>query len=367
MVTTGSISMRERRASPDVTRAIAMFGVVLMNYHGAINDVRDPNGFWEHLFHPYTGVLSTRFAVTFVLMAGVGVALMAANSDPLHDRHHSTLRVRLARRGLLLYAAGLALNHAWGGTIIFYYGAYLLIAALIVRLSSRILLIIAGVAMTASAVLRGWLDSRPVDAPSIEWLNPRHVHTVADLLGRTFTGYTHPVLPWIAFFIAGILIGRRLDRFEANSGRIALGTAAVTALLYVAVDLLSGLMNNERSWFGGLLSMQPFDRGFGYSLSTLAIAVTAFASITTVVRAFPRNRVVGILRSPGQTTLSLYLGHILVYYILFRWWTVIVPHGLHSAIIVSSIYWIAGIAVTTMWHRRFGMGPAERLYRAIGG
>ncbi|MEY2609626.1 MAG: hypothetical protein RLZZ128_275 [Actinomycetota bacterium] len=366
-MTSESIAIGSRRVAPDVTRAVALIGVVTMNYHGTMNDVRDPHGFWEHLFHPYTGVLSTRFAATFVLMAGIGVALMASNTPTQSIPGEAGIRSRLARRGVLLYAAGLALNHAWAGTILFYYGAYLCIAAIIVHLASKHLVLIAGAAIVGGAALRGWLVSRPSAASPIEWLNPREVDSIADLFGRTFTGYTHPILPWIAFFIAGILIGRHLDRFERASGRIAVFTATCTVILYIAIDILERFESPDRAWVGGLLSTEPFDRGLGYSLTTLAIAVTAFAVITSIVRSSSMNAVLDHLRRAGQMTLSLYLGHVVVYYVLFRWWTLVEPHGLHTAIIVSTGYWVVGVGVASLWTLRFGKGPAERVYRAVGG
>ncbi|MFZ9442627.1 MAG: DUF418 domain-containing protein [Ilumatobacteraceae bacterium] len=366
-MTSESIAIGSRRVAPDVTRAVALIGVVTMNYHGTMNDVRVPHGFWEHLFHPYTGVLSTRFAATFVLMAGIGVALMASNTPTQSIPGEAGIRSRLARRGVLLYAAGLALNHAWAGTILFYYGAYLCIAAIIVHLASKHLVLIAGAAIVGGAALRSWLVSRPSAASPIEWLNPREVDSIADLFGRTFTGYTHPILPWIAFFIAGILIGRHLDRFERASGRIAVFTATCTVILYIAIDALERFQSPDRAWVGGLLSTEPFDRGLGYSLTTLAIAVTAFAVITTIVRSSSMNAVLDHLRRAGQMTLSLYLGHVVVYYVLFRWWTLVEPHGLHTAIIVSTGYWVVGVGVASLWTRRFGKGPAERVYRAVGG
>ena len=362
-----SIAIGSRRVAPDVTRAVALIGVVTMNYHGTMNDVRDPHGFWEHLFHPYTGVLSTRFAATFVLMAGIGIALMASNTRTRGISGEAGIRSRLARRGVLLYAAGLALNHAWAGTILFYYGAYLCIAAIIVHLASKYLVLIASAAIVGGAALRAWLVSRPSAASPIEWLNPREVDSIADLFGRTFTGYTHPILPWIAFFIAGILIGRHLDRFERASGRIAVFTATCTVILYIAIDILERFESPDRAWVGGLLSTEPFDRGLGYSLTTLAIAVTAFAVITSIVRSSSMNAMLDHLRRAGQMTLSLYLGHVIVYYVLFRWWTLVEPHGLHTAIIVSTGYWVVGVGVASLWTRRCGKGPAERVYRAIGG
>jgi uncharacterized membrane protein YeiB len=150
--------------APDVTRTLALLGVIVMNYHGFLNARMLGDGFWDRLFHPFDGVLSTRFAATFVLMAGIGVALMASNALRAEDRIGlGSMRSRLARRGLLLYAAGLALNHAWGGTILFYYGAYLIIAAVIVGLSDRALVVLATGTIIATGGLNAWLSSRPSD------------------------------------------------------------------------------------------------------------------------------------------------------------------------------------------------------------
>jgi uncharacterized membrane protein YeiB len=30
-------------------------------------------------------------------------------------------------------------------------------------------------------------------------------------------------------------------------------------------------------------------------------------------------------------------------------------------------FWLAAIALTWMWHERFGQGPLERVYRRFGG
>ena len=58
--------LAERLVGPDVVRAIAMAGVVTMNFHGyLINDGARHDGGWPYdLFDPCTGPLSTRFAAT---------------------------------------------------------------------------------------------------------------------------------------------------------------------------------------------------------------------------------------------------------------------------------------------------------------
>ena len=72
-----SIRPEQRVVGPDVVRAIALIGVVVMNYHGYLifRGADDGDGALDQFFDPQAGPLATRFAATFVLVAGVGVTL----------------------------------------------------------------------------------------------------------------------------------------------------------------------------------------------------------------------------------------------------------------------------------------------------
>lgn len=357
-----------RRSAPDVARAVALLGVVVMNYHGALDPDPVVDGFWDRVFHVSTGVLSTRFAAVFVMMAGVGVALMSDGARRSLDRDALVVvRVRLARRGLLLFAAGLALNHAWGGTILFYYGAYLSIAALIVGFSDLGLITTGATAATASAGLGAWLASRPAGSTRIEWLDPREIDSVPDLIGRTFTGYTHPVLPWIAFFIVGMIVGRRLPDFQRRARSIAIVAATSTALVYLAHHLLSTTSAFDDPSIAAFFSTEPFRRGLGYSLTTSGLSITAFAVVCVLVENRERSAAVRFLQRAGTMTLSGYLLHVVVFYALFRWWSIIDSRGLGTAVLTASITWVVIVVFAVAWSTRLGTGPAERIYRIIGG
>ena len=69
----------ERLRSLDVVRGISLFGVIALNYHAVLNEQSafaplSPS-FFDRLFNPISGVLTTRFAATFVFVAGIGVTL----------------------------------------------------------------------------------------------------------------------------------------------------------------------------------------------------------------------------------------------------------------------------------------------------
>ena len=132
-----------RLHGPDVVRAVALIGVVVMNFHGYLilrslesNTAWPRTGWLEELFDPWTGPLSTRFAATFVLVAGVSVTLLTrrAIGDPVRV---SEMRWRLVRRGVLLYVLGLVLDTIWPGTILVYYGVMFVLAAAMFTWRSR--------------------------------------------------------------------------------------------------------------------------------------------------------------------------------------------------------------------------------------
>ncbi|WP_420452630.1 DUF418 domain-containing protein [Ilumatobacter sp.] len=66
-------------------------------------------------------------------------------------------------------------------------------------------------------------------------------------------------------------------------------------------------------------------------------------------------------------TLTLYIAHVLVFNLLVDWLGVVRPGGLGTSLGFALSFWVVLIAVGSWWHRRFGRGPAERAYRAIGG
>ncbi|MGZ6993070.1 MAG: hypothetical protein ACXVKJ_18320, partial [Ilumatobacteraceae bacterium] len=104
-----SIPTSERVIDLDVTRAIALIGVAVMNYHGYLIDLGGSVGesTINRFFDPWNGPLSTRFAATFVLVAGMGITLMTNRGRLTGDRARRSIdRWTLIRRGFLLYAFG---------------------------------------------------------------------------------------------------------------------------------------------------------------------------------------------------------------------------------------------------------------------
>ena len=353
------MDLSSRRPGPDVVRALAMAGVVVMNYHGylILRGARRDGGMLSDLFDPWTGPLSTRFAATFVLTAGVGVSLMTASSIGDPDRTLD-MRWRLVRRGILLYSGGLLFDFVWPGTILPFYGAMFVLAALMFTWRFRWLLLAGVSAAVAAWALNWWLYESALDGDRNEWLTDPSERSPRGLVFDVFVNGTHPLLPWLAYFCAGIALGRVLGREGWRPATIALG-----ATLYTGAVIANTAGSGQRSL--ELLSDDPFDRGLVYVASALGTALLAFGGISWLADRFASFRGVDALRRAGQMSLTIYLGHALVFNLVVDWLDLVEPRGVGTALAAAAVFWIGATAVSVSYQRRYGRGPAERIYRRL--
>jgi uncharacterized protein len=102
-----------------------------------------------------------------------------------------------------------------------------------------------------------------------------------------------------------------------------------------------------------------------YVASALGTALVAYALIDWLAERLPRAT--DPLRRAGQMTLTLYLLHVFVFNAVVDWLGWIRPAGLDVALWFAVGFWVLAIAGAAWWQRRYGIGPAERFYRAFGG
>jgi uncharacterized membrane protein YeiB len=356
----------------DVTRGLALIGVVVMNYHGYLNggQTSDPPTFFDRLFHPWDGVLSTRFAATFVLVAGMGITLLTNRSRTSGDPAAITAdRWRLIRRGLVLAVGGYALEWVWSGTIIFFYGAYFIVAAFLFTLRTRWLVLIGAASALAGAAIAAWRVVRETDGHATWWLDPEP-NSPRNLLLRTFVGHTHPLLPWMAFVCAGMVIGRMLPRLAEVRAKLLVGGLGALALTYAVNATIappfSSTGRSDTRW-ATVLSTRPFDRGLLYTVGSLGSSIAVFCIVSWVAERARRNALVVALQRAGQLTLTLYVLHVLVFNVVVDWLGWIQPFSLGAALGFAGAFWLGAIAIGAWWQRLFGQGPLERFYRAFGG
>jgi len=366
---------RTRLPGFDVARGVALIGVVVMNYHGYLNGGAqgDPPSLAERIFHPWHGVLSTRFAAVFVTVAGIGTVLLTNRSRLSGDRAAvRDDRWRLVRRGFLLFWFGFVLNWIWDGTILFFYGAYFIVAAAIFTLRVRWLALIGTVSVIGAWAIQIWLLHVERAGGDSSWLSTTALdRSPRGLLFDVTVNGTHPLLPWLGFFCSGMILGRLVpDLYRYRRRLLALG-ALLLAGGYGLATVLRLATKDATSEFGEqvhqLSLTDPFSRMPLYVVTTLGSSILAVLVIAQLADRFPHSPVVDVLRRAGQMTLSIYALHVVVFdeVVNQRHW--VRATGLDTALVFALVFWVLAILLGAWWHRFVGRGPLEAIYRRFGG
>lgn len=353
------MDLSARRPGPDVTRALAMAGVVMMNYYGysILRGAERGDGPVASVFDPWTGPLATRFAATFVVTAGIGVWLMFDRATTHEQR--VDVSWRLVRRGLLLYGGGLAFDLVWPGTILPFYGVMFVVAAVLVHLRTRWIVAMGVAAAVAAWLIRWWRLERELDGFSTAWLTDPDLRSLRGLALDVMVNGTHPLLPWLAFMCAGIVVARSMRHAAWQPI-----TAAIGGTLYVVATLVDAAAPaGYRARI--LLSDDPFERGIVYTASALGTALLAVVAITALADRWASTPAVDSLRRAGQLSLSIYLAHALIYRALVADFDLVRPRSLADSLVFAAVVWASTTAAAVAYQRRFGRGPAETLYRRL--
>ncbi|MEO7369502.1 MAG: DUF418 domain-containing protein [Ilumatobacteraceae bacterium] len=351
----------------DVTRAIALIGVAVLNYHGylILHGGSIGESAVNQFFDPWMGPLSTRFAATFVLIAGMGITLMTNRGRLSGDRiRRSNDRWTLIRRGFLLYCFGFFFEWIWNGTILFFYGAFFMVGAMLFLLRTRWLILVGAVAAIGAAALQWWAFESDHDTSWLfqGWYSQAPYRSPRRLLFDTFLTGTHPLLPWLAFLCAGMVIGRYLP-LRSTLRRVL----ASLGVVMVAGTYLAEQVFGDTALRAQLLATDPFSRSLNYTVCALGSAVTTFCVIGWIANATRASLVTRSFAAAGRTTLTLYVLHALVFNAVVIRWKLIRPTGLDVALVFAGGFWLVGIVLAAGWQSRFRIGPVEWVYRKFGG
>lgn len=362
-----NVPTSERVIDLDVTRAVALIGVAAMNYHGYLITLGGSVGesSVNRFFDPWMGPLSTRFAATFVLVAGMGITLLTNRGRVNDDKaRRSADRWTLIRRGFLLYAFGFFFEWLWSGTILFFYGAFFMVGALLFTLRTRWLVVVGTVAALAAAAIQWWAFEANRDTSWLlgGWYQPGPYRSPRRLVFDTFVNGTHPLLPWLAFLCAGMILGRHLPLTNAARRMLAALGVVLVAGTYLAKHVFADTPLRSQ-----LLATDPFSRSLNYTVCALGSSITAFCIIGWIAERTRQRFVTRALAAAGRTTLTLYVLHALVFDAAVNRWNLIRPAGLDVALVFAAGFWVVAIVAAALWQQRFGIGPVEWVYRRFGG
>jgi uncharacterized membrane protein YeiB len=348
----------------DLARAYALWGMFIVNFNVAFgtHEDRSPVGHFLTLFN---GNSST----AFVMLAGMGVALMSSRGLDAPAARAELRRVLLKRAAFLL-ALGMLLYSWWPADILRAYGLYLAAGALFMFAPRRWSLLGAAGSI---AVFHLLFFVVPYETG---WHFPTLVYadfwTVRGWLRNSFYNGFNPVFPWLGFFLVGLYLGR-LDWGAPATRRRVLG---VGLALYVPVAALQlgadWLPVSEGLRF--FLHADYLPPLLPFVLSTMGFALVLIAAAMTLGGRRGAHGALAPLAAAGQLTLTHYVAHLVAGMLLLAALSGRPFAGTRSSatpvrplaiLAFATAYFAVSVLASALWRRRFSHGPLELLMRRV--
>ena len=351
----------------DVARAIAVFGMILVNYHSILlYNQKSPE--W---FATLANLLYGRAASLFVMLAGVGLVLMARRALQSYDPTAlGQVRHRLFKRSVVLFFMGFLFMQWWKADILHFYGIYLIIGALLLKAPSRRLWGLVLVLLVTSALFFCFREGDPCIGG---WLMaPNRVTKVFDDL--FMNGY-YPVFPWLIFLLIGMWIGRSVLMAETKvKQRVFLAALGILIAIEIAARTLPPLVFAETGHvddgpLGLFLMADVFPITPLFSVSAAASAILVIITSLTLSRYHFFAGFIHAMRNTGKLSLTIYIMHIFIGLGLQKFYDIKAGGEINP---VTIIYFTFGfclfsVFMANLWLKHFTRGPLEWLFRRLSG
>lgn len=353
-----------RIAAYDHARALAIIGMIFVNTRTIMSKhVLEP--WWMDTFIDF---ITGRAAVVFVMLAGAGMVMAYDRSS---EAARPSLKMRLIIRALLLFVIGLLLMTVWKADILHYYTAYIIGGVILLDRRARRLRKMIVVLLAVSIPVCVLVVYESEGGQIIEALAAPG--PLAGLFDYLFLSHNYPVLPWICFFLVGMLLGR-LERNPDNRWSNILFICS--SIVFIATAFLSALLNTEPiagRWFDieepgwrafSLTEAFPVGPLFLFSAGASGLALISFFRLLPVQMQVTAR--LSPLSALGRLSLTFYISHILFGHACHQW--IVKQHGGVSssqALIFAVGFIIAATLFAMVWTRCFKRGPLEMAMNAL--
>lgn len=292
-------SWSSRLEGLDLARFLALVGMVLVNFKIVMGAESDGG-----LLGALVGSLEGRAAATFVVLAGVGLGLAAARSA-----HRQTVLVTMKRAAFLL-VLGLVNSLIFDADIVHYYAFYFLFGVLL--LPFRTATLIAAIALLNLAFL-GMVAAFDYDA-GWNWSDYSYAGfwTPSGFVRNLFFNGWHPVVPWLAFLLFGILLSRAGLAKKSTQHRLVVYGAIALVLAEVTSVALARALAAIDPELEILATTAPIPPMPLYMLAGSGAACFVIGLCLRFSWWFDNVGVLRIVTPAGRQTLTLYIAHILI-------------------------------------------------------
>lgn len=346
----------------DLARAFAIFGMVVVNFKIVMGaESQGPDWLVR-----VAGFLDGRAAATFVVLAGVGISLLTRSGRVSGSQERLAYdRARLLRRASFLFLIGLLYTPIWPADILHFYGVYIAVAAFLIAWPTRRVLTAAGALVAAFPVLLLMLDyDRGWDWSTLTY----HGFWAPDgMLRHLFFNGFHPVVPWLAFVLIGMAVGRMdlrrpSTRVRLIGGGVAAALLAESLSAWLVPALTDSLGSELAEAMFGTAPMPPMPL---YIVAGSGVACAVIGVCVAVGDRFAGKGWLSPLVSTGQLAFTLYIGHVIVGMGVLEAMGRLEDRTLPFSLGYSGVFCVGSVLFAHLWKRRFRHGPIEALFRRV--
>lgn len=350
----------------DLARAIAIFGMILVNYFNTMHlgYQGDDETTWFSWLH---ALIEGRAAPLFIILAGIGVSLMTRKALVSGDAPALGMRRRtILRRSLFLFIVGFLHSWIWDPDIIHFYAFYMTIGSFFLLASERTLLIAALISTLIFPILFELFDYRT--GWDFSTLTYQDLWSIEGSMRHIFYNGFHPVFPWVAFFFIGMWLGRDI-LFEARSRRKILVGAL---MLLIIVHVTSAIIHHYAAKDQTIAAMAMLFVIEILPPTPLYILTASASAAVVIVLSLILAEHVGnplwlrLLNRTGQMSLSIYLAHILIGLGIAESLGILYQQPLSIALGYAVLFFLLSVAFANLWRLKYRYGPLEWLMRKMG-
>lgn len=342
-MTTVDTSRTGRLEGIDLARALAMVGMLMV--HVGPTGESDLAGRLYALPHG-------RASVLFMLVAGVGVSLLAGSRRTTP----AGTAGRLAWRALLLLPLGLALQSLDSGRLVILqtYALMFVLAIGALRLPDRVLLWVAGLAAVGGPL--GYLYGKLVDPATFSRVAIALDESPGEILHGLVLSGPYPLITWIVPFALGLWFGR-LDlharRVRTGMMLAGFGAAVVTAGIAGILQARFGEPGSTLGW-DQLISLEPHGQMPLWLAGSTGLAV-AVLGLSLVIADLGGRRLWPLV-AIGQAALTFYVVHLVA---LAFWPRELTASQPAEALWITLAFITAAAALMVAWRTVYSRGPLE--------
>lgn len=325
-----------RIAGVDVARGLAVLG--MMTAHVGPDDTGPvpPGGF--------TQLADGRPSALFVVLAGVGLALLSGGPTPVAGTRLVQSRLRVLVRAVLLFVLGelLVMLGTPVAVILPTYALLFAAGCVALRWPVRALVAVAAGVALVGPFLRTFLT----DGLTAWGATPT-------LLAEMTVGHFYPAVVWFAYLLTGLAVGRS----DLRATRVRVNLAVAGGVLVVVGHVGAWVAREGLGWPTTIATTEPHSSTTFEVLGNTGVALLVLVVCLALADQVPE--VLSPVAAVGELALTAYTVHVVVIALVGD--EVVRAPGIAS--------WLAFLLTTLVlcwaWRAVLGRGPLERLLHGV--